>query len=242
LESISYARNKFEVLIVDDGSTHPLNDKELKLQFPGMIIQVIRLDHNQGIVHALNEGLNALKNRNDIKYIARLDAGDTCMEQRFYKQVAVLDTQPDIALLASWARFEDIRTGKGYDYITQTTHNSILKEMHYKCTFIHPSVMFRKEVLNTVGLYPTNYPHAEDYAFFWNILKKYKGAVVPEILVKITFSDVHVSAQNYKKQLQTRKKIVHDFGENTWHQWMGIRMLTVKSLLSFSFILKLKSF
>lgn len=240
LRSISYLPEKFEVLIVDDGSAVPLNEEELQKHCKGRI-RIIRLEQNGGIVQALNTGLKALKQRTDIRYIARLDAGDFCHEQRFYKQVDYLNRHPDTVLLASWARFENTITGRGYDYTTKTKHEDILTEMHYKCSFIHPSVMFRKEIVHSLGVYPDQYAHAEDYAFFWSILKVYKGAVLPEKLVTIGFSDTNVSALNYRRQLDARKRIVKAFGNSYWHRMVGIAMLRLRSILPASWILKIKS-
>jgi glycosyltransferase involved in cell wall biosynthesis len=241
LKSISYPVAKFEVLIVDDGSTDPITKNGLQVADAGMVIHIIRLERNQGIVKALNAGLTALRSRTDFNYIARLDAGDTCNEQRFHKQVDFLNQHPEIALLASWARFQSADSNSGYDYITKITHQDIIKEMHYKCSFIHPSVMFRKEVLDTIGLYPMMYPHAEDYAFFWKILKQYKSAVIPEKLVQISYSDANVSAENYKKQLRSRKKIIHDFGDNWLNKMVGVGMLNLKLVLPKGMIQWLKS-
>ncbi len=240
LKSISYPVARFEVLIVDDGSEVPVTKNGLQMQDTAMTIRILRLARNQGIVQALNTGLTQLKSRTDIKYIARLDAGDTCDEQRFYKQVDFLDKHTDIAIVASWARFQNASSTKGYDYITKTTHEEIVKEMHYKCSFIHPSVMLRKEVLDTVGLYPTTYPHAEDYAFFWKILQSYKGAIISELLMNISFSENNISSQNYAKQLHSRKKIVKQFGDQIIHKMIGMTLLTIKQLLPKKFVDQLK--
>ena len=239
-KSIVYPAEKYEILIVDDGSSIPLNENKLMEILPGVKIQVIRLDVNKGIVNALNTGLKKLKSRSDVKYIARLDAGDLNDEHRFYKQVALLDTQKEIALLASWARFESTQSDKGYDYITQTVHDKIATEMHYKCSFIHPSVMFRMEVLDEIGFYPENFEHAEDYAFFWKILKSYKTAVIPEKLVYISFSEKNVSSKNYKKQLQSRAKVVKTFGDQLFHKLLGTAMLRLKQMIPATIITKLK--
>ena len=241
LNSISYPKEKFEVLIVDDGSTIPLNDQELKGKLRDMNIHVLRLDQNQGIVKALNTGLAALKLRSDIKYIARLDAGDINHEQRFYKQVDFLNRYKEIALLASWARFQNKTSTKGYDYITKTTHENIKREMHLKCSFIHPSVMFRKEVIDIIGIYPENFPHAEDYAFFWKIMKVYKTAVIPEKLLWISYSDSNISVENYKKQLRSRKKVVKELGNNWFKKIIGLAMLNLKLVLPKGMVQWLKS-
>ena len=106
LRSINYMKGKYETFIVDDGSDVPISEEILRRQFPGMIIHVFRIHPNKGILNALNTALEQFRPRNDIKYIARLDAGDTCSESRFYKQVGFLNTHTDISLLASWARFQ----------------------------------------------------------------------------------------------------------------------------------------
>lgn len=239
LKSIRYTKDKCEVLVVDDGSIDPLEQQALEEEVPALSIKMVRLDKNQGIVHALNAGLKILMTQNHVNYIARLDAGDRCHPERFYKQVAFLDVHPEIALLASWARFQNIHTG--YDYITQTEHTAILKEMHYKCSFIHPSVMFRTEVLKSIGLYPINYTHAEDYAFFWSIIKRYKSAVLPEKMVEIVLSDNSISGENYKKQLRTRKRIVKEFGSHWLSKAIGIMLLNGKLILPKWLIRKIKN-
>lgn len=241
LKSISYPKEKCEILIVDDGSDVQLNQKVLQEKFPGLSIQVIRLEKNSGIVNALNQGLERIRGRSDVKYIARLDAGDDCLENRFYRQVDFLNAHPDIGILASWARFESKNTGDGYDYRTKIGHSEILKEMHFKCSFIHPTVMFRVELLDTIGVYPGDYPHAEDYAFFWKIVKTYNGAVLPERLVRIILSDKTISSINYKKQLRSRKKIVEEFGSDPIYKYIGLLILNIKLLLPPRLILFLKA-
>jgi glycosyltransferase involved in cell wall biosynthesis len=241
IKSIHYPIEKFELLIVDDGSTVPVSIDKLEDINPAITIQIIRLDQNQGIANALNTGLKTLKDRTDYNYIARLDAGDTCHAERFTKQVQFLDSHRDIFLLGSWCRFENTKTGKGYDYITKTKHEEIVKEMHYKCSFIHPTVMFRKEVLSDIGFYPENYSHAEDYAFFWSILKKQKATTLPEILIFVELGNT-VSSKNYKKQLKSREKIIKEFGEITVLKFWGILLLQLKLLLPTSIIRKIKQF
>ncbi len=240
LKSVSYIPEKCEILIVDDGSAVPIDERGLQ-QVTKIPVHVVRVETNAGILNALNIGLMLLKVRTNIKYIARLDAGDTCNEQRFYKQVEFLNKNKEIALLATWARFENPESGKGYDYITKTKHEDILKEMHYKCSFIHPSVMYRWEVLDSVGLYPEEYPHAEDYAFFWMILKKYKGAVLPEKLVRIVFSGKNVSAENYKKQLRSRRAVVMNFASLFVYQMVGVGMVSIKLMIGSKFMKFIKA-
>ncbi|MBA3705726.1 MAG: glycosyltransferase [Bacteroidetes bacterium] len=237
VKSIHHPPGKFEILIVDDGSTSAITVDSLSSAFA---IKIIRIPENKGVVNALNTGLKALNARIDYNYIARLDAGDTCHPERFTKQVQFLDTHSDIFLLGSWCRFENDQTGKGYDYIAKTKHQEIIKEMHYKCSFIHPTVMFRKEVLNDIGFYPENYPDVEDYAYFWQILTQLKGEILSQILVKIDFSDKNLSSRNYKKQLIQRMRLVNHFGDRKLSKIFSFILLGGRFILPKKMITKLK--
>ncbi|MGQ0826910.1 MAG: glycosyltransferase [Bacteroidota bacterium] len=241
INSIQYPIDKFEILIVDDGSAVPIVTDNFNNAIPGTTIQIIRISQNQGIVNALNSGLKELKTRNDYRYIARLDAGDTCHPERFTKQVEFLDLHSDVFLLGSWCRFENSITKKGYNYITKTKHEDIIIEMHYKCSFIHPTVMFRKEVLETIGVYPTNYPHAEDYVFFWKIIKKHKTAILDKQLVIINYKDSSISSKNYKTQLRTRKKIIKQFGSLALSKLAGVLLLWCKLLIPRAVLQRIKT-
>ena len=239
IKSVKYPVNKFEILIVDDGSLLPIVRAKLDTVDPDFKINIIRLSHNQGILNALNTGLKELNERNDYNYIARLDAGDTCDTERFTKQVHFLDIHPEIVLLGTWCRFENKQTGKGFNYITKTKHEEIVKEMHFKCSFIHPTVMFRKKALG-YGFYPDGYPNVEDYAYFWLLLGYFKGAVLPENLVKVDFSNENVSSKNYRKQVIYRMKIVKDFGTHKTSKMVGLFLLGCRFLLPLHTINKIK--
>lgn len=240
IKSIDYPIDKFEVLVIDDGSKIPLSENELKSQFLGLNIRVITMSANSGIAKALNKGLEELHKRNDYKYIARLDCGDICATDRFIKQVKHLDSSPQIYLLGSWCKFTNSETGRSYLYKTKTTQTGIIKEMHFKCSFIHPTVMFRKEVLDTIGYYPENYPHAEDYAYFWKIIKHYQCALLPEALVNIETNRTNISTANYKKQLISRGSVVNDFGSSLLLKAFGKLFIQLKLITPIWLIKTLK--
>lgn len=242
LKSIQYQPDKFEVLIVDDGSKIPLNESALKNEIPGIPMKVLRLPENVGVAKALNEGLKTIHNQNDYKYIARLDCGDTCQPNRFTEQVKYLDEHLEIGLLGTWCQFIDSVSGKSYTYKTKTEYENILKEMHLKCSFIHPTVMFRREVLDSVGYYPENYPHAEDYAYFWLILTQFKVSILPEVYVDIITNTKTVSSINFKKQALSRAKIIKHFGAFPIFKFGGILASYCRVIIPYRLIARAKFF
>jgi glycosyltransferase involved in cell wall biosynthesis len=240
LKSIHHPFNLFEVLIIDDGSTEIIIENKIRELNPHLVFKIIRLTQNSGILTALNTGLDELNTRSDYNYIARLDCGDTCHPNRFSEQVKFLNENPKVGLLGTWCSFTDSATGKSYLYKTKTKHDEILKEMHIKCSFIHPTVMFRKEVLAKVGHYPKEFIHAEDYAFFWDILTFFEGAVIPRNYVNIELATENISSKYFTEQLLSRKKIVSSKGSNNWFKLLGITLLNFKRFIPTTRIKKLK--
>ena len=92
----------FELIVVDDRST---DDSVAVLRAIGDArIRVIESPVNQGVVLARNTAFGHARGR----YIAALDHDDLCHPERFARQVAYLDANPDTVLLGTAANiFED---------------------------------------------------------------------------------------------------------------------------------------
>jgi len=232
LKSIEYPSDRYEIIIVDDGSRVALTKEDIALSAVHLgKVELLRSDKNKGVAPALNQALEHIKDRIDFKYIARLDCGDLCVNGRFSKQVAYLDNHPEIYLLGSNVVFRNADSGKEYQYQNKTIEAEIRREMHFKCSFIHPSVMFKREVLGQVGLYPENYLHCEDYAFFYQILRLKHVAILPEVLLITEWSDEGVSSRNRQKQLFSRIRVVSRFATDPALKFGGILRLILLILI-----------
>ena len=214
LWSILYPAKHHLVVIVDDGSREPLTPELLEAANLNSPFHLIRLPQNQGITEALNTGLRWIQAHTQARYIARLDCSDTCHPDRFTRQVAYLDAHPEVGLLGSWCTFTDKTGAHSYAFTTPLWHEQIVKEMYSRNVFIHPTVMFRTSVLDRVGVYPYKFPHAEDYAFFWAILKMSKGAILNHFLVTCELNPAGISMGNRKQQLKSRLRVVQHFGND----------------------------
>src|SRR3954462_9431042 len=96
LKSVVYSRNTYGIVIVDDGSTEPLTEADVRSFCACSSLTILRLDKNLGITSALNTGLRWLRDRSNYKYIARLDCGDICHADRFDEQVEFLDRHSNV--------------------------------------------------------------------------------------------------------------------------------------------------
>jgi glycosyltransferase involved in cell wall biosynthesis len=242
LESIRYDAGKYAVVVVDDGSQTPVMQQNLQRTAPHILnMHLIRLPQNLGITAALNTGLQWILEHTTAPYIARLDCRDTCDLRRFHKQVTFLNTHPQVGLLGSWCIFKEEGTDLNYPYTTPVQHRALLKAMHLRNVFIHPAVMFRTTVLQQTGLYPYNYPHAEDYALFWKMLQVTEGAVLNEHLTTCAILRRGISLANRKAQLWSRKKIVQEFGNSRFLKAYGLLKLNILIIMPKSLLLRLKA-
>jgi len=229
---VNYPPDQFEVIVVDDGSKVPLLPQDLEeVANVCSKIQVLRQTQNRGVAVALNRALNTVLERIDYKYIARLDCGDLCVEDRFVKQVSFLDKHPEISLIGSQVLFKNFTSGSAYQYQHKQEQREILREMHFKCSLIHPSILFRRELLTNIGLYPENYLHCEDYAYFYKIIAKHRVQNINEVLLISELSDAGISSRNRTRQIISRIRVVNSFGTDSLLKFAGISKLILMLLI-----------
>ncbi|MEJ7912780.1 MAG: glycosyltransferase [Chitinophagaceae bacterium] len=235
LASVRYRQGNYLIVVVDDGSTQPVVLKKNDYQHD---LHLIRLSRNRGITGALNAGLEWICKNTDCRYIARLDCSDVSHETRFQKQVQYLDAHPQTGLLGSWCLFRNPQSKKdAFIYRAPATNRGIRRAMHLRNVFLHPSVMFRTELLHSVGFYSDQYLYAEDYALFWAMLGQSEGAVLPEVLVTCALEPGGISATYRKVQLMSCEKIIRRFGTDLLLRKIGrvytkIRMMVPAGLMT----------
>lgn len=93
IESIlNQTYSNFEFIIIDDGSTD--RTVEMVQSYSDPRIRFVQNEHNLGVAATLNRGLKLATG----EYIARMDADDIALRERFGKQVSFLDMHPEIAV------------------------------------------------------------------------------------------------------------------------------------------------
>ncbi|MEJ0102854.1 MAG: glycosyltransferase [Bacteroidota bacterium] len=241
LISVNYYPNRFLILIVDDGSAVAINEEAIDAGIKNKLpVKVLRIDQNAGITAALNTGLLWIEKNCPVKYIARLDAGDTCGPERFFLQVNYMNAHPEVGLIGSWCIFEEKESGKKYSYTTPLTHKAIARAMHFRNVFIHPTVIFRKTVIEKIGLYPVVYPFAEDYAFFWRIIKNEQAFMLDKFLVTCEVNRRGISFSNQKEQFKSRQRVLSTYGDSIFLKAIGLLRLKLLFILPKRLILRLK--
>lgn len=166
LESILLLQDKLPtqlVLVVDGPIPNNLETvvKIFTKQVNSVEIEVIRLVRNVGLAEALNIGLKKCK----YDLIARMDADDIAVPNRFALQIEHFVANPQTDVLGGQiSEFSDEPTkGKLARYVPKY-HNEIVSQIGWRNPLRHPTVMYKKARIESVGGYPNEYP--EDY-FLW---------------------------------------------------------------------------
>ena len=199
-----------DVLIVDDGSLQKPDENYLKNKFPQINdIKVILNEKNRGVEHVLNDGLKYIQEKG-YAYIARLDCGDICHPERFKIQREILEKNPDVCLVGSWAEFIFPDGKIAFIFKPPIKHEEIKKKMCINNMFVHSSVMFRVEAIDKIGFYPINRKNAEDYAYFFKFVKYCKTANINRVLIKYEINPKGLSLSKRKLQIKSRIKVILD--------------------------------
>ncbi len=181
-------REDWELVAVDDGSTDATGSILDELARGDRRIRVRHRPH-EGLVAALNDGLAVARGC----LVARMDADDACEPERLRKQAGHLDTHPETGLVGCLvAHGGDAVAQAGYGrhvawLNSLVTPGQIALNRFIESPFAHPSVMFRRDLVERHGGYREgDFP--EDYELWlrW-AAAGVRMAKVPEVL--LTWAD-----------------------------------------------------
>jgi glycosyltransferase involved in cell wall biosynthesis len=169
----------FEFLIVDDGSTD---------NSPIEVERAADGDPRVRIIQQSNSGVSTASNRGTAEargeFLARVDADDICLPDRFEKQVAFLREHPDTVAVGSRVMFIDpdgleLFEMPGLKLSHEEIDAGLLK---VEWTILQPATMFRTSALRAIGGYRTDLRIHEDHDLFLKLGEIGKLANYPEIL------------------------------------------------------------
>lgn len=196
----------FECIIVDDS-----DDLEVRQFCRVFALKNIKFRYflnpkRLGLAASLNKGISL--SSGDL--IARIDGDDFCSVGRLEKQERFLRDNSEIGVLGSFAFVEN---AEATDVITfPVYHRDIVKAFLYINAVAHPSVMFRREVVNAMPvIYDENLRFAEDLDLWLRLL------------------NAGVIFHNLNEPLITYRADGHGRGFENWTSNIKVRVKNLKS-------------
>lgn len=197
-----------EVIVVDDGSPE---DVASAVAGFGERVRYLRTEHG-GAAHARNAGLRAARGR----YVAFLDSDDLYLPGKLALQVAFMEAHPGVGLVStevscfdgtrvleerhlrsyhgawSWQRlsYEDVYPVHGsfewQGHEVPWYEGDIFAFVLRGSLVMSNTVLFRRELLERVGLQNESYRYAQDYEFVVRLCKHARAAFldVPTYLIR----------------------------------------------------------
>ena len=187
---------------MDDGSTD--NTKEVLYPFIQRI-KYIRLEQNKGLPMARNIGISSAQG----KYIAFIDADDLWLPEKLQTDIEYFETHPEVSMVYSKHINMD---EKGNDLNGNTKRQlpsgNIFTQLFSEQNFIiTSSVVVRKEIFETTGLFDEQLFNCQDWDMWLRIAFHFQVAGIGKPLVKYRHNP-HSLSKNRNNVLKYQKMVI----------------------------------
>jgi len=214
-----------EILIMNDASTDGSAVVIEQFKKNDSRCKVFTHVKNRGLTKSLNE----LAKQANGEFLARMDADDVAEPDRIEKQIQYLMQHPSVAVCGTRGLLMNEDNG------TKTDMNVPIgiiskKQLIYHNQCLHPSLVIRRFVFETVGGYDERFKRSQDYELLLRILRIAPIANIPERLIRYRFSS-HSFLRYGKKQewyaIRARMKAMLGGG---YPVWFGLCMVSTRCI------------
>ena len=191
-----------EIIVLDDGSTD--NSKKIIETIEDKRIKLVSRD-NRGLIATLNEGISLSSG----DYIARMDADDICLANRFAKQLEYLQSQTKVGVVFTGIEYINANG----DAIRKKTSNETRKiesvEFLFGCPVCHPTAMFNMNVLAKCDIqYDPDFDKTEDYELWTRLLNITQIGILSEVLFQYRIHSESITSKSSTEQRNTAVRAI----------------------------------
>jgi glycosyltransferase involved in cell wall biosynthesis len=210
----------FEIIVIDDASTDATWAVAGRCAESDSRIRIFRNAQNLGIAGNRNRGVTLARG----KYLAWQDADDISMPSRLEKQVQLLESQPDVAIVGGY-----IELFKGTTTLAVRRYapdDASLRRCIFRYSPIaQPVAMLRLDALRAAGEYDLRYPPAEDLDMTFRLGQHHRLANVEEVLLRYRESDASATFTRLRKMELSTVAIRRQYSGSpayrmTWGDWL----------------------
>lgn len=182
----------------DDGSAQTVMEYAQKDERFHLVQNQERL----GLAESLNLGFRLSRG----EYIARLDADDLAHPERFAKQVALLDANPNVGICGTWQH----HFGRNAERIHKTpvTAEQSRANLLFYCDLCHSTLMLRRSVWVENDFFYDKRYFSEDYELWTRAMLVTDIVNIPEVLGEYRVGKGNITAKKHQKINEESGKLV----------------------------------
>ena len=188
----------WEFIILNDSPDNTELDK-IVASYDDPRIKYHKNKHNIGISAARNKLIDLAQG----EYLAIFDHDDVSHPRRLEYQVQVLDSNPYVGVVGTWAHWfgekDFVRKNPQYD-------TDIKIRLTDVCAIMHTTAMIRADVMRKNNIrYEEQYSPAEDYRLWGQLMQHTQFYNIPQVLVEYRCVD-----DNTSHRQQTKMQLAHN--------------------------------
>lgn len=214
---------EWELILYDDGSDRIYQEIIKKSADMDERIRLLCGNTNQGLAHALNQCLKKAKG----KYVARMDDDDISLPDRLQIQYQWMEKHPEYAWTGTLCQKFDESGVWGTEYVPEKPGTI---DYIYNSPYIHPTVMFHKDILERAGGYWVSdvTRRCEDYELFMRLQSLgYRGYNIQKPLFQ------------YREDKESYKKRAFRYRVDEMKiRFRGFRRMGIFNVLTVPFVIK----
>lgn len=193
---LAQTQTDLELIVIDDGSqdrSAAVAQEAIGTDPRG---RVMRLERNLGIARSLNAGLEAAA----APFVAIQDADDFSEPERLEREVAVLSSEPDVAVVGSRMREVD-QAGRVLQPRTSFAAGDIGPVLMRFNPIPNGSALIRRDAARAVGGYDPRYRYATEYDLWLRLAERHRLLALDDELATRVMGGGNVAARAERAQL-----------------------------------------
>ncbi len=223
---INQTFENWELIVINDCSTDSTAEILAQFAIADERIKVYPNEVNLKLPSSLNKAISLCNG----KYIARMDADDICLPERFEKQYKFMEEHSDVAL--SSCRFMTVKNGV---YMSggaggRCDYKALRMMLFVANPILHPGVIAKAEVMKKFN-YDTTLTCTEDLELWTTMaMENQKIEILPECLLIYRLHDKQITSTTLQRQhtevLKIQQKYYYlslgkEMDEEMWKFYIG---------------------
>jgi len=195
----------FELIAIDDGSS----DATLSIlqRYEAADPRVVVVSRTRkGQIDTMNEGIQIARG----EFLARMDADDIALPERFERQLQYLTDHPECVAVGCATQIINSEGVVIGNMLVETGHEAIDRcNLAIKSVGIpHPTAMIRRQAIVEIGGYREQFPVAEDLDLFLRLAERGRLANLPEMLLSYRVHGANLSCRRWIVQAQSAESAI----------------------------------